>query len=124
MNRSKLSQYFSQIMACYWLEVQKMQYVINTVTNVSREYDLEVNKNNSSIIIFNMRDKPIEIKGIKVANGIKYLGMRINNKRNCFKIQNSLMMEKAAKMANMTYPVIAKSCSRLLIGKTYWKSVA
>ena len=34
------------------------------------------------------------------------------------------MFEKAQKLANMTYPIIAKSCHKVLIGKTYWKNLA
>ena len=31
---------------------------------------------------------------------------------------------KAERMANLTYLIIAKSCNKILIGKTFWKSVA
>ena len=34
------------------------------------------------------------------------------------------MLKKAQKLANVTYSVIAKSCNKILIGKTFWKSVA
>ena len=34
------------------------------------------------------------------------------------------MLQKAKKLANQTYPVIAKSCNKILIGKTFWKSLA
>lgn len=34
------------------------------------------------------------------------------------------MIEKAQKLANLTYSVIGKSCNKVLIGKTYWKNVA
>ena len=30
---------------------------------------------------------------------------------------------QARKMANLTYSIIARSCSKIMIGKTYWKSV-
>ena len=33
-------------------------------------------------------------------------------------------MEKAQQLANTTYSVIARSCNKLLIGKTFWKNVA
>ena len=29
----------------------------------------------------------------------------------------------AEKMANITFSVIARSCNKMIIGKTYWKSV-
>ncbi len=34
------------------------------------------------------------------------------------------MYEKSQKMANLTYSVIHKSCNKVMIGKTFWKSVA
>ena len=34
------------------------------------------------------------------------------------------MIEKAIKMANITYSILTRSCARLLIGKVYWKSIA
>ena len=46
---------------------------------------------------------------------IKYLVITINDQKKC--------KEKARKMANMTYTVIAQSVNKILIGKTYWKSV-
>ncbi|XP_068218538.1 golgin subfamily A member 6-like protein 6 [Palaemon carinicauda] len=71
-----------------------------------------------------MKEKPEEIEGIKVTDSIKYLGIEIEGKRNMFKKQKKKMMEKAEKLANLTYSIIAKSCHKILIGKTYWKNVA
>lgn len=34
------------------------------------------------------------------------------------------MLGKAVKMANLTYSVEARSCTRLAIEKVYWKSIA
>ncbi|XP_068205143.1 DNA repair protein RecN-like [Palaemon carinicauda] len=68
--------------------------------------------------------KPEEIEGIKVTDIIRYLGIEIEGKRNMFKKQKKKMMEKAEKLANLTYSIIAKSCYKILIGKTYWKNVA
>ncbi|XP_050714164.1 uncharacterized protein LOC126997158 [Eriocheir sinensis] len=39
-------------------------------------------------------------------------------------MQKEEMFRKARRLANMTYNVIEKSCSRMLKGKTYWKNVA
>ena len=32
-------------------------------------------------------------------------------------------MMQARKMANLTYSIIARSCNKIMIGKTYWKNV-
>ena len=54
---------------------------------------------------------------------VKYLGIEIDNKRNYFKTQRDKIIQKAWKMANITYSVIERSCNKLLIGKTFWKSI-
>ena len=97
---------------------------IQTVIEISRSCGLEINKQKSNIIIFNMKEKPNEIENIKVTEKIKYLGVTICDKKDCFKVHKEEMLQKAQKLANMTYPIIAKSCNKLLIGKTYWKSIA
>ena len=94
------------------------------LTQISRECGLELNKDKSSVIIFNMYEQPEQVEGIEVVSSIKYLGFTINNTRNIFTLHKQNMFKKAEKLANLTYPVIAKSCNKLMIGKTYWKSLA
>ena len=96
---------------------------LKMVMQISREFGLEINKEKSNIIIFNMEQQPDTIEDIKVVNKIKYLGIEIDNKRNYFKTQRQNMLTKARKMANLTYCIIEKSCNKLLIGKTYWKNI-
>ena len=97
---------------------------IDILINVSRECGLEINKEKSNILIFNQRVQPEEIKGIKVVSDIKYLGVTVNKGRDCFKLHKDKMIQKARKLANQTFSVISKSCHKLMIGKTYWKSLA
>ena len=97
---------------------------LEIITNTSREFGLEINREKSNILIFNMKEQPDELMGIQVVQSIKYLGIEIDNKRNYFKTQREKIIQKARKMANLTHCVIEKSCNKLLIGKTYWKSVA
>ena len=94
------------------------------VVLVGRESGLEIKRQKSTIVIFNMRDKPQEIAGIRTNNTLKYLGITINDSKNLFKEHKKLMMDKAVRLANMTYSVVARSCARMLVGKTYWKSIA
>ena len=70
-----------------------------------------------------MEQQPDTIENIKVVDKIKYLGLEIDIKKNYFKTQRQHILEKAKKMANLTYCIIEKSCNKLLIGKTYWKSI-
>ena len=46
---------------------------INILVKICKECGLEINKEKSNILIFNMVDKPEEIEGIKVTESIKYL---------------------------------------------------
>ena len=71
-----------------------------------------------------MKEQPDELMGIQVVQSIKYLRIEIDNKRNYFKTQREKIIQKARKMANLTHCVIEKSYNKLLIGKTYWKSIA
>ena len=64
---------------------------------ICRECDLDINKDKSNILIFNMEDKPEEIEGIKVTESIKYLGIEIERKKNMFKKQRKSMIKKAEK---------------------------
>ena len=63
------------------------------------------------------------LEGILVTK-INYLGITLQIKKDCFKLQKLKSLEKSKKKANIIPAVIAKSCNKLLIGKTYWKSAA
>lgn len=81
--------------------------------------NLEINKQKSYFIIFNLKRKPFKIVNISVKDQMKYLGITINNRRNCFKINEKVIIEKATKLANMTYSDTERSCAKLLVWKTY-----
>ena len=96
---------------------------LDIITDVSREFGLEINIEKSNVLIFNLKDQPEYLGNIKVVPKVKYLGIEIDNKRNYFKTQRDKIIQKAWKMANITYSVIERSCNKLLIGKTFWKSI-
>merc|ERR1712240_698509 len=87
----------------------------------SRKYGLELNKEKSSILVYNNKENIEEIDGIKVVNKIEYLGLKIDNERDIFKSQKIDLIDRAGKAASRTYSVIKRSCNKMLIGKTYWK---
>ena len=64
-----------------------------------------------------MKEQLADIGGVNIQVNIKYLGIVVNNKRNMFKTQKKNMLEKAHKLANMTYPVIHKSCQTTPVRK-------
>lgn len=91
--------------------------------NIGEKCGLEINKNKSNIIIWNMKEQPEAIEGVKVTDTIKYLGLKLENTRNIFKQQKVNMIQKGRKLANLTYSVIARSCNKIMVGKAYWKGV-
>ena len=96
---------------------------LNIIIEESRRYGLEINKEKSSVLIYNNTDNITEIEGINVTNKIKYLGLTVDDKRDIFKSQKIILTDKADKASNRTYSVIKRSCNKMLIGKTYWKGV-
>ena len=71
-----------------------------------------------------MLKKPEHLCNSKVVQKMKYLGIDIDNKTNYFKTQRGKIIENTRKIANITYSVIEKSCNKLLIAKTFRKSIA
>ena len=53
----------------------------------SRKYGLELNKEKSSILVYNNNENIQEIDGIKVVNKIKYIGLMVDNEKDLFKSQ-------------------------------------
>ena len=81
--------------------------------------------NMHNIMMFNYKETTEEfIEDISITKKINYLGITIQDKKDCYKLQKLENLEKAKKNANIMPAVIAKSCNKLIIGKTYWKSVA
>ena len=58
-----------------------------------------------------------------MVNELKYSGVIINNTSGCFRRHKEEKIKQARRMANMTYSVVHRSCNKLMIGKTHWKSV-
>ena len=97
---------------------------IRILKEVGRACGLEINAAKSNVVIFNAEEKPEYIEEIEVKEVFVYLGVEIISDRNIFRKHISKMIEKAQRLANVTYSVIGKCCNKVLIGKTFWKSVA
>ena len=99
---------------------------IQVLMNIAEECGMNINKDKSNIMIFNHKEKIHEdnTEGIQITDTINYLGVTYNKKQErLFKkhIILSEQMNKTRRYANLMPAVIAKSCNKLLIGKTYWK---
>ena len=75
------------------------------------------------MLIFNSDSNTESIEDIKVTKEIKYLGIKITNKKNFLYEQKKKSLQEATKYANIIPSVTRRSCNRVLIGSTYWKSV-
>ena len=75
---------------------------LDIITDVSRDFGLEINIEKSNVMIFNLKDQPEYLGNLKVLPKVKYLGIEIDNKRNYFKTQRDKILQKARKMANIT----------------------
>ena len=94
------------------------------LTDISQKCGLSINKRKSCILIYNNKNQPTHIEDIPITSSFVYLGVTLQNKRDCYKLHRIESMNKAKKYSNLMPAVIAKSCNKLLIWKTYWKSAA
>ena len=62
--------------------LEDARFNIRILVEIGKKCGLDINKDKSSILIYNMKEKPEEIEGIKVVDNIKYLGLKIDDKRN------------------------------------------
>ena len=98
--------------------------LIKIIVKCAGKCGLKLNKEKSKILMFNSYEQPKIIEEIEVVEKIKYLGITVTNKRDCFQLHRNEAIIKARRYANLISSVIARSCNRILIGKTYWKSLA
>ena len=104
--------------------VEEANNLIKVLHGIALKCGLEINNLKSEVIVFNQKENFNEIQNISVSESFKYLGVLINNKKDCFSLQKELIINKAQKLANLMPAVIYRSSNRLLVGKTFWKCVA
>ena len=103
--------------------IASAQKNLKIIIEARKYYGLEINKEKSSILVYNNQENITEIEGIKVVEKFKYLGLSVDNTRDIFKSQKQDMIDKVNRASNRTYSVIKRSCNKMLVGKTYWKGV-
>ena len=66
--------------------VAEAEQMVQTIVQIAGEQELSINTSKSEVLVFNNRSGIVvdEIQGIKVISRIKYLGVIIENKKNCF----------------------------------------
>ena len=75
-------------------------------------------------MIFNAKDRPEKIFDFPIVKQIKYLGLLIDDKRNCFDSQKKRIDNNAHKYLSQMFSILGNCCNRMLIGKTFWKGLA
>lgn len=100
-----------------------MEEMMDCLIEGAREIGLEVNREKCNMMVYNLDNRPNQIAGVGVVDELKYLGVHIENINDTFKFHKTKKTHLAQRMANMTFSVISKSCNKILIGKTFWKSV-
>ena len=103
---------------------KEMEEMITMLTTISKECGLRINMEKSKCMIINRREPGTERIGeMEVVTSIRYLGITITDGRKYLKNFKDQKIKLARKMSGITFSIIARSCNKLLIGKTYWKSV-
>ena len=80
-------------------------------------------KSDDDIYVKVREDGRISLNGIDIVHNIKYLGVLIDDKRNCFESQKKRTFENTTKYKQQIYSVLGNCYNRLLIGKTFWKGL-
>ena len=97
--------------------------MMDVLETVIADLGMAVNKNKCNVLVFNRRVDVNSIRGMNVVKTVEYLGVKVSSSRDIFKVHREDVKLRARRMTNVTHSVVHKSCNRVLIGKTYWKSI-
>ena len=105
---------------------KETEMMIKVLTQASEKCGLKINKQKSGILIFQEGPQEVrEIGGIPVGEQTKYLGVQIVIKKEMFAEQKKTCNSQGTETGKYDlYGITSRSCNKLMIGKTYWKSVA
>ena len=76
---------------------------IKILTDIAQDCGLSINKAKSNILIYNSKEQPDHIEGIQVTNKMNYLGVTVQNKKDChcFKLHKEECLNKARHRSNL-----------------------
>ena len=103
--------------------VRSRMEVIRMMEETAGRCGLKINKDKTVGMAFKSRSRNHGMGEIAVTEELRYLGVKVVPKRDCFGEKRNEKVRLARKLENLTYSVIARACDRLLVGKTFWKSV-
>ena len=96
---------------------------IGELRRIGEYYGLQMNNTKSNCVMFNVEREIQEIEGVKTSERVKYLGVEIQGKRNLFERRRGEMVSRAKSLSTLTYSVVARSCHKVIVGKSFWKNV-
>ena len=76
---------------------EKAERSIEIIREIGGKYGLQLNEQKSQCILFNTKEKCEIISNIEVVEELKYLGVKVQAKRNVFEGQKNEMMKKKSK---------------------------
>ena len=98
--------------------------MVELLERTAGEVGLRVNREKSVCMIFNAVAQEVgEIGGMRMVEEMRYLGVEVRARRDCFAGNRQKKLREAERMANLAYSVVARACDRVIIGKAYWKGV-
>ena len=82
--------------------IEKTRKTISYMTQESKKYGIAINIDKSSVLIYNIKQNIEETNRIKVETEMKYLGVKICNKRDIYGEHKKEMMDKAKRLEGVT----------------------
>ena len=83
-----------------------MSTLINRLEFICLKYGLKLNKNKCKIMIINDNNVDNSLYDIEIVNQIKYLGILIDNNKNCFQSQKNKIFQNATLFNNQIYSIL------------------
>ena len=104
--------------------VKHGKQLLDVMKDAAVRSEQQMNTLKSQSLMFNYRGPAnTQTQEMEVVEQLKYWGVVMCNRRNCFHQHKKDKIQQGRKMVNMTYLIISRSYNKLLIVKTYSKSV-
>ena len=108
---------------CLLKNLDEAKRTISILTETADSYGLMI-KEKSNIMIYDKRNLSRNNSKHKGGPNIKYLGVKITEKRECFKEYKNGCILKARQFAYITFSTVANACNKIIVGKIFWKYTA
>ena len=102
------------------------------VREAGKAFGLEINESKSKVMVYRVRggrggarEEVVDerVEGMEVVRELQYLGIKICDEQDIFGKHREEVVKKAELMSMQTYSVIERCCNKVMIGKTFWKTI-